>query len=426
MRAAVLLMAGVIVAVAPRAALAQAEQRTADTWTHFDVWLDAIETHTPGVRDSAVSAMLGMRTSDLESVFPYMVFALRDVIAGLNERPRSFDELLSRYDTRELAPDDHAALKLRAGRIEALGLDRFLERAAMLHADIARVDPAAHVTSSAGVGHLVSDGRNLGDEGRPWHWMLGRSLLHLVRPRDDAHVRLWYVAVAHHLQGTRNFTEANPHLERAQELFPEDAEVQFLRGLLHEAQSGPDIQAAVAEQFARLSPRDQRAYRPSVGTEKDENAEARDAYERAVAADPSHATARIRLGRTLTVEGKADRAVEHLRIALAGSLQRTDRYLAQLLLGRAEEVARNLDGARAAYGEAAALYPDAQSPRLALSQIALQAGDRAGAAALFPFLSEGASEDAGDDPWWRYFHDWAPNRVQWWTRLETTFNREVK
>jgi tetratricopeptide (TPR) repeat protein len=355
-----------------------------------------------------------------------MVFALRDVIEGLHERPRPLDELFSRYGTRALAPDNLAALKLRAGRIAGMGLDRFLKLAAMLHADIARVDPAAHVTTSEGVGHLVSDGRNLRDEGRPWHWMLGRSLLHLVRPRGDPHARLWYVAVAHHLQGTRNFTEANPHLERALELFPDDAEVQFLRGLLHEAQSGPDIQAAVAEKIAGLPARDQRAYRPSVRPAKDENTDARDAYERAVAADPSHLAARIRLGRTLLVEGKADAAAGHLRTALAGTLQRRQRYLALLLLGRAEELARNMDGARAAYTEAAALYPDAQSPRLALSQIALQAGDRAGAAAMFPFLSAEAPDDAREDPWWRYFADWVPNRAEWLARLETTFGREVK
>lgn len=426
MRAGSLLLTGVLVMGTPRAAVAQATQEPVETWKHFDVWLDAIEGHTPGARDSAVAAMLAMRTSNLESVFPYMVFALRDVIAGLNERSRPFDELLSRYDTRALAPDDPDALKLRANRIEALGLDRFLKLAAMLHADIARVDPAAHVTASAGVGHLVSDGRNVRDEPRPWHWMLGRSLLHLVRPRGDAHVRLWYVAVAHHLQGTRNFTEANPHLDRALQLFPDDAEVQFLRGLLHEAQSGADLQAAVAEQVARLPPRQQAAYRASVRSELDENAEARDAYERTVAADPSHLPARIRLGRTLIVEGKAGRAAEQLRLALAGTLQRRPRYLALLLLGRAEELARNVDGARAAYTEAAALYPDAQSPRLALSQIALQAGDRAAASAVFPFLAADASEDEREDPWWRYFIDWEPNRLDWLARLEAAFRQEVK
>lgn len=316
MRAASLLLAGVMLMGAPRAAAAQAAQDPAEAWMHFDAWLDAIEQHTPGARDRAVAAMLAMPASGLESAFPYMVFALRDVIDGLHERPRPLDDLFSRYGTRALAPDNVAALKLRAERIAGIGLDRFLKLAAMLHADVARVDPAAHLTTSEGLGHLVSDGRNLRDEGRPWHWMLGRSLLHLVRPRGDPHVRLWYVAVAHHLQGTRNFTEANPHLARALELFPDDPEVQFLRGLLHEAQSAPEIQAAVAEKIAGLPARDQRAYRPSVRPAKDENAEARDAYERAVAADPSHLTARIRLGHTLLVEDKAGVAAGHLRAAL--------------------------------------------------------------------------------------------------------------
>ena len=51
----------------------------------------------------------------------------------------------------------------------------------------------------------------------------------------------------------------------------------------------------------------------------------------------------------------------------------------ELFLGRAEEALGHDEAARAAFERASALYPNAQSPRLALSQIARRAGNRAAA-----------------------------------------------
>jgi hypothetical protein len=52
---------------------------------------------------------------------------------------------------------------------------------------------------------------------------------------------------------------------------------------------------------------------------------------------------------------------------------------------------------------AAALFPRAQTPYLALSQLAARYGDRGAAArAIEPLLALGAEEAERQDPWWIY------------------------
>jgi hypothetical protein len=57
----------------------------------------------------------------------------------------------------------------------------------------------------------------------------------------------------------------------------------------------------------------------------------------------------------------------------------------------------------AAYERAAAIYPDAQSPWLALSELAARAGDRAAAqTAANATLTGRSRQDGLSDPWWSY------------------------
>ena len=100
------------------------------------------------------------------------------------------------------------------------------------------------------------------------------------------------------------------------------------------------------------------------------------------------------------------------------------RYFASLFLGRAEESRQQWEAARAAYEAAAALYPDAQSPRLSLSQLALRSGDRDTARAVFDVLSEPLRDDA--DPWWRYHHERASRSRPWLQRMWIAFLEVVR
>ena len=79
-------------------------------------------------------------------------------------------------------------------------------------------------------------------------------------------------------------------------------------------------------------------------------------------------------------------------------------YFAELFLG-AEEMALGNDAtARTRFERAAAVYPHAQSPHLALSQLARRAGDRAGAQRELQILAELPRNDRQrEDPWWDYY-----------------------
>jgi hypothetical protein len=74
-----------------------------------------------------------------------------------------------------------------------------------------------------------------------------------------------------------------------------------------------------------------------------------------------------------------------------------------MFLGAAYEALGRYDSAKDSYGRAAALYPGAPSPRLALSQLALRGHDRAQAlTAVLVALRPAAHPGDSADPWWRY------------------------
>ena len=83
--------------------------------------------------------------------------------------------------------------------------------------------------------------------------------------------------------------------------------------------------------------------------------------------EPMFVEARIRYGRILTLLDRADDAVKELRRAAAGAGDPLLDYFAQLFLARRRKP-RTGGMMPAARERAAALAPEAQSPRLSLSQ----------------------------------------------------------
>jgi hypothetical protein len=79
-------------------------------------------------------------------------------------------------------------------------------------------------------------------------------------------------------------------------------------------------------------------------------------------------------------------------------------YFAQLFFGRSEEARGQHESARTAFERASALYPNAQSPRLALSQISRRTGNRAAAQRELQMIAKlPADERKREDPWWDYY-----------------------
>ena len=79
-------------------------------------------------------------------------------------------------------------------------------------------------------------------------------------------------------------------------------------------------------------------------------------------------------------------------------------YLAHLFLSRAYEALGEYEAARTSLEQAAALYPNAQTPRLALSNIARRMGSRAAAQRELQILAKlPDAERQREDPWWDYY-----------------------
>jgi tetratricopeptide (TPR) repeat protein len=124
------------------------------------------------------------------------------------------------------------------------------------------------------------------------------------------------------------------------------------------------------------------------------------AFRRALAADPWHSEARLRLGRVRLLRGQAKEALEDFqRVAREdGSLRR--RYLAHLFEARAHEKRGDTESAARAYRAAVAVEPEGQSAWIGLGRALDLLGRREQAeealAAAF-----GRRAQRGD-PWWTY------------------------
>lgn len=280
--------------------------------------------------------------------------------------------------------------------------NQILLRGAALHADIGRLIPEDTVRRSPTqkTTYLVRDGRWIGVRYVSLHWQLGRSLLDSIVPDPAAHpdVRAWYLETTVDLLRMRQSAAAVEHYTRARQLFPSDPAILFGSGVLHELFGSAGLQAA-AESITESN-----RTAAAVSSLRSELVRAERFFRDSLIHRPDHLEARVRHGRVLDDLGRHEEASEELRRAIADGAGDQLLYLAQLFLGRAEEARGHDTDARAAFERASALYPNAQSPRLALSQIAWRAGDRPAAQReLRAIAALPDDERRREDPWWLYY-----------------------
>jgi tetratricopeptide (TPR) repeat protein len=192
--------------------------------------------------------------------------------------------------------------------------------------------------------------------------------------------RLWYCAVIEVLLDNGKAQFADAYLGHAQALFPANAEIQLLAGISEEMRASPRISNL------------------SAGDRRDESKRAEAHYRRVLAINPDRLEARLRLGRVLQQRN----AMTEARAMLTPLVETPDAriaYLAQLFLGGIEDATGKADAAAALYDRAAALIPNAQTARLAASELRHRRGERQAAADAVP----AAAGDANTfDPWWTY------------------------
>jgi tetratricopeptide (TPR) repeat protein len=381
-------------------------------------WLEAVNEHRPGTLDMAARLTGFMGEGDLyEARTDFLALvALCKREVGRSKRPAPVvynSTLIPFADLRQLLglTDDEAADG---------NANRILLRAAILHADVAILVVPLLPGGAGCHGRaplIVKDGNIVGDGCLSYHWTHSRLLLDAVTPDPgkDPVVRLWYVATITYMLEQGDYAGANLHIARARLLFPDDPAILFEHGCYHEAFASPFMQTAALE-----SGIDVRGARADLD-------EAEDLYRRAIGLDPRFAEARVHRGHVLGLLGRQRDAAEELRLALPSLEESKDRYYAELFLGHAEESAGNRSAAREHYRQAAAFYPRAQSPLLALAALARQLGDRAGAQdAMRQLLALPPARNMTADPWWLYYRWQMVDYRARFTELHTLLHVEAE
>ncbi len=350
-------------------------------------WIDDVLVHRPGTIDQPLIDIATWKREDLDTVRRILHAVLqRERIPVRNDILRR--GALVHMDIALLMPE-RAAEYVESDAHERFIFDQF-EKPRIVN----RRDPDQLVTSL--------DGEYVGAEVESAHWSMARGLLHDVYPHPsaDEFVRRWYRAVAAWFESAYLLGNAKYHLTRALEELPHDPMILFYAGAMHEAyaserlQSVPRTRPAMAKQLRFPSSAEEwRAAERLLG----------DAVK---ASAPEEA--RLRHARVLGRLGKHAEAAAALRELEPRVHDRRLAYFAALFLGSEEGDLDHADQAVAAFERAAALFPTAQSPLIAMSDLYRRTGNRAAALTALARLQALPPEAADrDDPWLNYFRSFA-------------------
>jgi tetratricopeptide (TPR) repeat protein len=359
-------------------------------------WVRAVEEHTPGEKDAPALIMGPASEEDLAAI-RVDLSALLSMRSEANKRGTR-DKPIKYKNLYFTVPRIEEILGLTAEESAPSNGNRILERGAILHADVAMLvlpDMPWRAGCSDPAVVLVQDGQPVGNGCSGIHWAHGRALLDAVLPNPGKvpMVRLWYEATIADRLERGDYAGARSQIDRSAVYFPNDPGLLFQRGYFHEVFAAPRVLSA-----AHATGADQR---PASALLK----AAESFYGRALKANPDFVEARVHRGAVLGRLGRHDEAAAELRKAAASAQGPVLRYYAAMLLGDEEQALGGRDAAHARYEEAAALFPRAQSPRIALSGLARRFGDRGGALlAMRHALTLPADERARPDPWWMYYH----------------------
>jgi len=357
-------------------------------------WLQAIAEHKPGEPDIPAILTGSATEAELEAVRVDFL-ALLDIHRRLAERGARAGQ--ARYKNEDITVSGiPKLLGLTSAEAERSDATRILKRAAILHGDVAMLvipNSLGKVGCTTQPVVVLKDGHDVGTGCHGTHWIQGRALLDAIRPypRADPMVRLWYEATIAFLLERMDYANGVPQIDQGSLLFPSDPGLLFEHGVSHETFVSVINQAGDRGGKVDL--------RPASAHLK----EAEALFRRAVELDPGFIEARIHHGAVLGALGRHDEAAGELRKAAASAQGPILRYYAELFLGNEEQALGGRDAARAHYNQASALFPTAQSPRIALSALARQRGDRVEAlAAMRHVLNLPADERRREDPWWSY------------------------
>jgi len=370
----------------------------------LEQWTAALERHQPGEADGALDAFGDWNArefAELKVTFFSALQLIRDPDIRTFMRPPA---PVGRPTQVFYSGDELRDLILLAARLKPLGENHLLRRGAMLHMDAVTLGTGGDLHGAGRSDFFVlkfDDGQGLGNEDVQGQIDFARFLLEQVRPdphdfrpkpSGDDWVRRWYRTLIAYMLREQHFNVMDA--DRGLELFRDDPEVLFISGVLHETLAADTVQEPL-----RKSANLRQAVR--VRSAKGELSVAEDLLRRAVKRSPAFPEARLHLAHVLAEQGQHKEALVELTQALPAIEDHTFQYYAQMFLGRSGAETGDVARARAAFERAAQLMPAAQSPLIALSQLAYGRGDADEAAALLARVATLPALE-NDDPWWFY------------------------
>jgi tetratricopeptide (TPR) repeat protein len=307
-------------------------------------------------------------------------------------------------------------------------LNALLERAALLHGDIMLlredVDYWEGALESGGTSIRIQDGQQRESRLLEPHIRFARMIFAAMRePRsrsssrlpalswDEAHrrnprIHQWYRTISSELASRHWLADLRPHLEDARRFLEDTPATMFDTACFSETLASAQVQRAVPRTPTSTSAINPQLRGEPKGRLLDERynlLEAERYYRDALKLDPGYVEAHVRLARVLSLLGRDSDAFALLQ-APSESPDPAIRYYGALALGRAAEGVQKAKAAREAYERAAALFPRAQSPLLALIRLARESVDDVSAREVAAaFASLGPVEPTRVDPWWDYF-----------------------
>ena len=228
---------------------------------------------------------------------------------------------------------------------------------------------------------------------------IGSQLLGLSDgPTGDGRTlhRLWYSIAPQVVSAYGSYVDALKLLRAGLTRFPDDAELHFVAGTLHEALASPIL----AMYHYNVEERIERSQQVQLSLD-----EAAKAYRRAIEIAPTSAEARLRLGRVLALLGRPEEAKTAFERVIAEGADEETRWLAHMFLGRVHEQAGRHVEAITSYRRALGLRAT-QSATIALANALDRSGERDAAVAQLQLLATTADQSTGCedgcDPWLRY------------------------
>lgn len=373
-------------------------------------WLEALQEHEPGQSDAPLLKVARWSNRELLTLrvdisVLYMIVdspslrrvtflpseGLRESLSSEGLSARSFD-----FDGPMLEQ-----LRFLAQRVRAAGAGMVAKRGVLLHTDVAtlrleQAEPAKREQRTVRTPFrvFIADAQLKGMSSSPAQLMIARYLAGRLAktPKTLGWVRDWYLATVAFQQSDQQY--GSEHLKEALRVLPADAQLLLLGGGEHEALASPSVQLFLAG--ARSTNVVAR-----VGSRNEELTSAERLFKQALALDPTIVEARVRLGRVLGLRGRHAEAAVQLRVATQEAIEPLLQYYAWLFLGAELVQLGDRAAARDAYERAASLYPRAQTPSLALAEIAWRDGE---AEKMASWLRRALPHELAEapDPWQGY------------------------